>query len=465
MNKNSYDVLRFAEHDDTCHIGCDSVEGEQLINYLKFRPHIEAGTLFEWIDSIMEQLRLYHKGRKQAYYYISPFSVIISKEGKAFLADQGSKENRSICQKMERRNIKEMFFPKETQSSEILGDNYSLGKTILYIVSASSVSESMKHKDKRYIKKITSKLMKNKRIRSHNIDRTKLAILSLGVLLMGIVINALLPSSAESANSKVVQVEAMDIKEEVERDEEKIAMQFHMGMLYLTSLENYDKAREIFITIFEDEEVAAHLADVSAFLGGKFETQKEMMLQSLDYILENYPEEEEIDPIPVLVQSYILLDTEEAYERVTSIIEELTEYGMAEITDYKLLSAYASALEHTKRLKESADTYEKILREEGIEEEEELYVTLIALYERLEEPENIYKAVEAGIKRKEESSQLRILHLRTLLKDVGATEEKIKQMIVKYKEELPEMMETKEYKLLASEYKIEEREGELWLER
>ncbi|HIW22001.1 MAG TPA: hypothetical protein H9887_08305 [Candidatus Dorea intestinavium] len=463
MNKKTYDVLRFVEHDDTCHISSDTIEGEVLINYLKFHPHIEAETLFKWIDSLREALRLFHKSRKQAYYYVSPFSVIVSTTDLIFLADLESKENRNICQKMERKTIKEMFFPNQTESTELLGDYYSLGKTILYMVSSTSLCTGMKYQEKRKIKKLTKKLMKNKEIKEYQLDQRKLAILSVFILLFGIIIHSLLPEKRATNLQKVV--EAREIQDHLEVDEEKMAMQFHLGMLYLVSLENYEKAREIFVSLFEEWEVAAHLADVAAFIGGKFDPPKEAMLESLDYILEYYPQEEEIDPTGILIRAYQLLDMEEANERIISIITSMSDGGKIEITDYNLLSAYATALEKNERWADSAKVYEEILKEEGREEEEELYLMLIALYERLEEPGKIYEVIEKAINKKPKAISFRIAHLRTLLKDENIEVEKIKQTLTKYQEELPQMMETEEYKLLALEYKIEEKEGELWMER
>lgn len=467
MKKETYDVLRFVEHGETCHIASDNVTGQSLLNVLKYHPHVERKVILQWIKSLGEQIKLFHKGQRKAYYYVTPFSVIVTEEG-VCLADLESRGNRTIRQKLERKTIKEMFYPEDTKGADMKGDFYSLGKTIQYIESAATEASNFNGKEKRYLKKLKQELLHEPQ---NNFKR--LILLVAGILCVLSLIGVIL--SIQGRNDKKVEAsnkiqpnqQEKETQENETQENEDSALRFHMGMLYLNEIEDYKKANEIFVNIFQNRKVAAHFADIAAYLEGKYKADDKQMLQCLLDAEKEYPKEEEISPIPSFVRVYMLLDTEAGYENVLRILNEHTE---AVKNNIELKYAQAKAFEALEQWEDATKVYEELLEAEEKEEEkrddtEAIYMRLADNYKNMEDLNKVYKSLRKGIAVCSDSIELRLLHLNVLCMDEAVENEKIQQTIIKYKEELPGILESEEFKKTQQQYNIKIEGGEVWVER
>ena len=81
--KDSYDVLRLIGHGKNSYVSSENVP-TPLIDWLKYHPHLEKESLFQWMKVLAEQLDQFHKCRgKPCYQYVNPYSVIITERKRA----------------------------------------------------------------------------------------------------------------------------------------------------------------------------------------------------------------------------------------------------------------------------------------------------------------------------------------------------------------------------------------------
>ena len=87
-DEKGYDVVRFIEHGGKCRPAMDYVRGQTLIGRLQTEKKIPKKLLFQWFRMLCTQLDCYHRSKgMQCYRYLSPYSVIVTREEKLLLLD------------------------------------------------------------------------------------------------------------------------------------------------------------------------------------------------------------------------------------------------------------------------------------------------------------------------------------------------------------------------------------------
>ena len=137
--KDSYDVLRLIAHGKNSYVSSENVTGTPLIYWLKYHPHLEKESLFQWMKVLAEQLDQFHKCRgNPCYQYVNPYSVIVTEERELYFLDLGAEDNEEMLRKMQQRSVREYFLPKEEayyQKASVQLDIYGLGRTYQYLLS------------------------------------------------------------------------------------------------------------------------------------------------------------------------------------------------------------------------------------------------------------------------------------------------------------------------------------------
>ena len=101
-DEKGYDVVRFIEHGGKCRPAMDYVRGQTLIGRLQTERKIPKKLLFQWFRMLCTQLDCYHRSKgMQCYRYLSPYSVIVTREDKLLLLDLSVPGNGFVMKKMQ----------------------------------------------------------------------------------------------------------------------------------------------------------------------------------------------------------------------------------------------------------------------------------------------------------------------------------------------------------------------------
>lgn len=156
-----YEVLRFISHNQSIHQISDYVEGSTLELWLQYNDTLGKEQLYKWVNGLIRQIVLFHKySKKSAYTYVSPYCILISKNGEAHLVNLEAKENQEIQARLTQTRVIRNFFPiSEKVNTPLQRDFYSLGRTIQYILSMVEVEE-LSRKEEKEISRLVRKCLK-----------------------------------------------------------------------------------------------------------------------------------------------------------------------------------------------------------------------------------------------------------------------------------------------------------------
>ena len=108
--EKGYDVVRFIEHGGKCRPAMDYVRGQVLIERIRGRKKVPKELLFQWFRMLCRQMDCYHRSKRaQCYRYLSPYSVVVTKEEQLFLLDLGAAGNAFVMKKMQLPAVREHF--------------------------------------------------------------------------------------------------------------------------------------------------------------------------------------------------------------------------------------------------------------------------------------------------------------------------------------------------------------------
>ena len=231
--KEFYEVIKFIEHGSKCRLTMDYVEGELLINRLQQGGTQEKQEVLGWFLALADQLEQYHRCSKaKCYYYLNPYSVLITKEGKLMLLDLAAESNGFVLQNLQKRSMRQHFIKTEFQSFEdpkLSKDLYGLGKTIQFVLAHAKVeprlsgqeesrlikviSKCLGENPKKYyenLKQVQKELPHCKKENSNNLPSSrnrKMLVAAVIILAIVVVSKVVLPSPPETADTTVVGVE------------------------------------------------------------------------------------------------------------------------------------------------------------------------------------------------------------------------------------------------------------------
>ena len=161
--KNFYEVIKFIEHGSKCRLTMDYVEGELLINRLQQGEVQEKQEMLGWFLALGEQLEQYHRCSKaKCYYYLNPYSVLITKEGKLMLLDLAAESNGFVLKNLQKRSMRQHFIKTELQSfkdPKLSKDLYGLGKTIQFVLAHVKVEPRLSPQEESRLTKVISKCL------------------------------------------------------------------------------------------------------------------------------------------------------------------------------------------------------------------------------------------------------------------------------------------------------------------
>lgn len=150
-DERGYDVVRFIEHGGICRPAMDYVQGQTLIEHLQKNRKIPKELLFQWFRMLCTELDCYHRSRRmQCYRYLSPYSIIVTREEKLLLLDLSVQSNGFVMKKMQMPAVRAHFLmPAEMKRSNIAAgmDLYSLGKIFQFMLAYTTVVPQLTWKE------------------------------------------------------------------------------------------------------------------------------------------------------------------------------------------------------------------------------------------------------------------------------------------------------------------------------
>ena len=121
----------------------DYVRGQTLIGRLQTEEKIPKKLLFQWFRMLCTQLDCYHRSKgMQCYRYLSPYSVIVTREEKLLLLDLSVPGNGFVMKKMQIPAVRAHFVMpagKKRSGMAVGIDLYGLGKLFQFMLAYTSV--------------------------------------------------------------------------------------------------------------------------------------------------------------------------------------------------------------------------------------------------------------------------------------------------------------------------------------
>ena len=150
-DEKGYDVVRFIEHGGKCRPAMDYVRGQTLIGRLQTEKKIPKKLLFQWFRMLCTQLDCYHRSKgMQCYRYLSPYSVIVTREEKLLLLDLSVPGNGFVMKKMQIPAVRAHFVMpagKKRSGMAVGIDLYGLGKLFQFMLAYTSVAPPLTWKE------------------------------------------------------------------------------------------------------------------------------------------------------------------------------------------------------------------------------------------------------------------------------------------------------------------------------
>lgn len=498
MNEvDGYDVLRLIQHNKSCYVSSEYVEGKPLIQWLKYHPCLSKEQLFLWFHELAKQLEYIHRCRgNPCYRYMNPYSIIITEEKTMHLLDMSAQSNEKTLLLIQRRNVREHFLPPDEayyQTESIALDIYGLGKTIQYLLSVSQPEPGLTGREQMRLQKIILKSLNRQSNRAyhqvselrrqlpvyHKIENhctTKNTVMKKIVISAFFIIGVLVIASISSQihegkegsgerkkNSRQAE-ETVESAESANDTFEQNELRKELGFVYFLDKKNYGMSRKYFSEISGDR-AAEKMADLAECMEQMGRTGgEEELLDTLSELEEEIPEDDSENYYRCLIEGYRRMDTEKAAEAVIRLSERVVSED-AEIQG--TLTGYAAAAyERVGDDEKAIEKYKDILAQEREGSvREELYKKLTVLYEESGERNLAGEVCRQGIRELKESKKLRLMYIRMQCSDETVDRNVCAQTIQEYIQELPGLKDEEEFKKLQQEYGIVLEGDSVWVGR
>lgn len=486
--KEAYDVLRFIEHNQICHISTDVVDGYPFVRWMKNHPYIEKELLFRWIDSLVEQLSSLHRCRgKLVYQYVNPYSLILSEERNLHFLDLNAQSNETYRLKMQKRVVRELFLPPDNQyyqnACEEL-DIYGLGRTIQFLLSASEpeprlsrledvkfrkVIERCVNRDSKkafeHISEIRAVLpqYQEEQVGGRSKKRYAYMVAALGITLLAG--RALLTQGKETEQLQethaVAEADTVEKKEEksakTEQTTEEKELYEELGLLHFLKFQDYSRSHEYFENI-ENDALAELMTQLTACMSEeKSETSTvREILETMESLIDTSRKEY----YPCLFLGYDSLPVEQVQEEVLRIGKQCLEMELEGELSEQIQRKMAVVYEEKEAYEDAVTQYAELLTKEKDEaEREQLYLKLGELLELSKKQEEAMQILRTGIQELVDSVKLRIFYLQMQCRDQSVDRESFIQLANEQLSECQDMEEAEEFSKLLKEQGLKMKGG------
>lgn len=486
--KEAYDVLRFIEHNQICHISTDVVDGYPLVQWLRNHPYIEKELLFRWIDSLVEQLSCLYRCRgKLVYQYVNPYSLILSEERNLHFLDLNAQSNETYRLKMQKRVVRELFLPPDNQyyqnACEEL-DIYGLGRTIQFLLSASEpeprlsrfedvkfrkVIERCVNRDSRkafdHISEIRTVLPQYQEEQADKRTKKRYVYLTLALGITLLAGRELLTQGKETERLQetraVSEVEISEKKEEksaaTKQTVEEKELYEELGLLHFVKFQDYPRSQEYFEHI-ENDAMAELMVQLTACMSeekSEASTVREI-LEKMEPLIDAARKEY----YPCLFLGYDSLPVEQVQDELLRIGKLCMEMELEEELSEQIQRKMATVYEEKEAYEDAVTQYAELLTEEKEEtEREQLYLKLGELLEASKKQEEAMQILRTGIQEIKHSVTLRIFYLQMQCRDQSVNREAWIQLANEQLEECSDMEEAEEFLKLLKEQGLKMKGG------
>lgn len=159
--EKGYDVIRFIEHGGKCRPAMDYVRGQVLIERIRGGKKVPKELLFQWFRMLCSQMDCYHRSKRaQCYRYLSPYSVVVTKEEQLFLLDLGAASNAFVMKKMQLPAVREHFVMpkgKKRRNMAIGMDLYGLGKLFQFLLASTETVPKLSWREEMWMTLVIQK--------------------------------------------------------------------------------------------------------------------------------------------------------------------------------------------------------------------------------------------------------------------------------------------------------------------
>lgn len=271
--RKEYAVLHFFEQGEQCYKISDVTEGRTILECVQNMEKLEKKKIFEWFETLIEQILLYHKCMQTSYGYVNPYGIIITPNDEAVLLDAESKENKEILKRMQKKSFQSIF----TRNTENLvlqcegsDDLFGFGKVLLFVMEKGSFASKFSIAElfqlHRIIKtcgeeqgEICKKLCEIQKKLSRMSQRKILRPRTFGIFFMVGAVAAFFLVCEGMQEKEVVVMEAdkaSDDKVELDLETERVYLE--LSMLHYSEREDLSGAKEI-LTNIQENSLAAQL--------------------------------------------------------------------------------------------------------------------------------------------------------------------------------------------------------------
>lgn len=475
---SNYEVIRLIQQDSNYHIISDYVTGEALGIHIIQQPNIEKEQFFAWIMQMLTQLdyitsssgvlqdgnALQDTNDNEAtdvkkihgWKCITPFYVILKSDNTVALLNMEAKVNRKFLNQMAEHPIIKKFRSGE-ESGNLF---YSFGKTLQFLLAKSNLSPKLTHDEERKLQKIISKCLTEnykkqyrrfadiasdfptnyrKQNQSNPRGRDSKGVIRL-VGILALVFSWGLSFHFWSMGN--MSDEAC----------------FELGLSYFV-MGDYEKSFEVFGNarnsggLEEYREMASYMYGSSDYT----EVEMEAILRKLIENREELSQEEKI----CLIRVCNKLDTSYARSQVIKMGDEIVKNSSWNGNMNEIREILASVYQREEQYEKALEQYEGLLKNQY---GEEVYKTMIELYQKCGKQEEALQLCTDGIFHNEKSTSLGIFYISLVCQDKTLTkeekEEKIESLIVRH----TEILEEQRFKALQIQYGIRVEGGSVWLE-
>ncbi len=171
--QQEYEVLRFIEEKENCHICMDYVTGELLAEHIASKKTVEKEVFFKWILHLIKELEKAERARAlEMYCVISPFHMVMKTDGSIALLNTYAKVNLKKMQKYSLEKILPFFSKGDTQEAL-----YAFGRTMQYVLAHTQLVPAFKRSEERVLQKIILSCLKpNQKRKYRNLNQIEYKI-------------------------------------------------------------------------------------------------------------------------------------------------------------------------------------------------------------------------------------------------------------------------------------------------